>query len=357
MEEWRIIDHSINKSVVENMYYISSFGRIKCDGNIYNPEYKSSNGYNYTFMNCINGNVNLFPVDELVVRAFSLIPEQLMHSHIEIFHLNGNNRDDYVDNLSVSKFYRKWKIITYPRIAPNAYEISNDGMVKSLYTHKLHNYQVDSRYGYVFTSLKHTDGSHRHEFVHRLVAWEFAENRNPDYDVNHINGNKQKNYYKNLEWIDRKDNINHAKVTGLNNIEGSNSPLAKFDDELIEYICEKLVEFKGDIMKVLKDLNDKGIFEVSRWNIESIKYKRHWKNISDKFFNEGAFDGIVKKRQGSPVLDAEKVKLICKTLVLNDMDVYKTYQKLFNIIPGLSESQIYKIKKKYNWRNISENYF
>ncbi len=52
-------------------------------------------------------------------------------------------------------------------------------------------------------------------YVHRLIAQTFLPNPQNKTEVNHIDGNRQNNDIKNLEWCTRKENIRHAIDTGL----------------------------------------------------------------------------------------------------------------------------------------------
>ena len=63
--------------------------------------------------------------------------------------------------------------------------------------------------GYEFVVL-YKDGKHHNELVHRIVANAYIENPNNLPQVNHKDENKQNNCVNNLEWCDRKYNINYG---------------------------------------------------------------------------------------------------------------------------------------------------
>lgn len=72
--------------------------------------------------------------------------------------------------------------------------------------------------GYLRVMLS-KDGAGKNYLVHRLVADAFLEPRTPDdndaWEINHRNGNKADNYYRNLEWVTPSENLTHAYANGL----------------------------------------------------------------------------------------------------------------------------------------------
>ena len=112
-----------------------------------------------------------------------------------------------------------WKIITG---FENMYQVSNYGNIKSLqrksYTGRLLKERLlklnpDTK-GYLRVTLRKDNKSH-HYSVHRLVGIEFIDNPKNKEQINHKDGVKANNFYKNLEWCTNKENSDHAYNTGL----------------------------------------------------------------------------------------------------------------------------------------------
>ena len=59
------------------------------------------------------------------------------------------------------------------------------------------------------------DGKRQNFRIHRLVAIAFVPNPLNKPCINHIDGNKKNNYYKNLEWCTYSENSIHAVEIGL----------------------------------------------------------------------------------------------------------------------------------------------
>lgn len=96
------------------------------------------------------------------------------------------------------------------------YLISSHGRVKSLYFSKERILKSrDIANGYLQVALKSSDKINQ-ILVHRLVGKAFVRNKQNKPVINHKDGNKGNNYYKNLEWTTRSENILHSFRTGLN---------------------------------------------------------------------------------------------------------------------------------------------
>lgn len=148
------------------------------------------------------------------------------------------------------------------------YEVSNMGRVKSYnkerkkkdfifcYLNPIKNFK-----GYNMVNL----GGKQHK-LSRLIMKSFFGDSN--LQVNHINGIKNDDRLKNLEWNTPSENINHAYKNGL-----MNSGEAHYRSKLT----------KEDVIKIYKDPRYQRTiakdFNISQTNVNRIKRKIIWKHI------------------------------------------------------------------------------
>lgn len=96
------------------------------------------------------------------------------------------------------------------------YQISNLGRIKSL-KRKYRKKEIfiktsKNKDGYIYVILSKNNIS-KCFLVHRLVAQTFIPNPNNFPEINHKDENKYNNYVDNLEWCDRKYNINYNNLS------------------------------------------------------------------------------------------------------------------------------------------------
>jgi hypothetical protein len=87
------------------------------------------------------------------------------------------------------------------------YAVSSFGRVKNIKKGKLKPVFIHPKTGYCMLMLS----GGKNKYVHRLVAESFHPlSEFIGAQVNHKDGNKQNNYYQNLEWVTRSENIRHG---------------------------------------------------------------------------------------------------------------------------------------------------
>lgn len=101
----------------------------------------------------------------------------------------------------------QWKTIKdFP-----CYEVSNTGRIKSLKNNKERYLKAwNNTKGYLIVRLSHTIAEKRTTkdfYVHRLVVEYFSNNFQSDYEVHHIDKNRQNNNINNLICMSRKEHI------------------------------------------------------------------------------------------------------------------------------------------------------
>jgi hypothetical protein len=112
----------------------------------------------------------------------------------------------------------------------------------------------------------------RELYVHSLVATTFLGPRPPGQDVNHMDGDKLNNRASNLEYVSRRENLNHASKLGLLRVGEAfgRSPLK--DDDILTIRKLALSMRVGVIAKM---------FGVSYPTVYDIVLRKTWKHVRE----------------------------------------------------------------------------
>lgn len=180
----------------------------------------------------------------------------------------------------------------------------------------------------------HTSFRKKKSLVHRLVAEAFIPNPENKPEVNHINGKKYFNWYKNLEWVTRQENADHASLTGLMRV-GVNCKTSKYSEEQVHRVC-KMIENGVNYREIARML------DVKHSLIDGIVYGNEWKSISSQY--------NISKSHRNKKADRATVEAICEKLQdgVRPVDMIREY--------GFDEHLINTVKYGYAWRDISNNY-
>lgn len=165
----------------------------------------------------------------------------------------------------------------------NSYQVSSFGNVRSLDRTVIYGDKKGQYHTIQGKLLKPTlsDGyetvglSGKTFTVHRLVAKAFIPNFSEDLVINHIDGNKSNNFYKNLECITQSENIKKSIKTTNGNI-GVHQKDSKLNDEMVIEIRKHLLE------KKLNQREIADLYNVSPSTISEIKTGRKWKHVGDE---------------------------------------------------------------------------
>jgi hypothetical protein len=150
------------------------------------------------------------------------------------------------------------------------YKLSNFGRIYSVRNKLIMTLEllVNGYYRVCFNS----SGKRDRFRVHILVATHFIDNPNGKTQVNHKDGNKKNNHYKNLEWCTPSENLQHAFSLGLKDTKGEKHPLSALTEREVKEIRLKK-ENGASNFDLAKE------YETTTYNIYNIVVKRSWKHI------------------------------------------------------------------------------
>lgn len=245
-----------------------------------------------------------------------------------------------------------WAPITndiVPGIVENKYIVSNYGFISNIdYSNHGQVYsfnylgQFNNR---AYVNLSLADGSGILALVSRIVAKCFVPGYAIGLEVNHKDGNPINNYYRNLEWVTRSENIRHAYDNNL--IQ------SLVDEETVHKICKLLEEDKLSAIEIAVATGLDLISSNPIALISAIKKGKLWCHISKNY-------KIPLGRHGR-IFNDDQINEICSILekdgintttidIVNKLgiEVNGSMQKYNNIISAI------KHKRRYTY--ISNNY-
>lgn len=131
----------------------------------------------------------------------------------------------------------EWRVCAkYP-----AYEVSSFGRVKNIKTKNILKPRTNSERMYQLVHLRTgvPTKNGKYAYVHRLVAEAFCEKLSDEQDqIDHIDRRRNNNYYKNLQWATRSENLQNKGKGHCEYIFKDRTPIVLLDKETNELIAE-----------------------------------------------------------------------------------------------------------------------
>ena len=335
--QWKFIN---NRMIVPNKYAISSDIKFKDINDNSEPFlYKSTNGYDFVMLELNSNTIKnderyksrfmLFRIDLLVAYTFIPIPKSLQNKLLDVIHINGNTRDCNIDNLEWIEDVEEWRTITIPNITLNKYEVSSRGYVRKIVDKRLLTFHLNAK-GYPTVSLSinkpiTTNIGVHHSItkpIHRIVAYQFYGD--VDLQVNHINGVKVDNNYKNLEYITNYDNGRHAIITELRKF--------KVNDKELDMIYSLLEKYRST--KKVYELLSKSHPHITYNMIHDIKGGRYNERV----------DFTKHRKLPAYRLHVDEIDMIRDVINKYNGSNSKAYNEIHDHFPYISHSIVNHIK-------------
>ena len=218
---------------------------------------------------------------------------KILKSRIEYFldDAQGLYYKSWYDEIEID-YDEEWKDFEFP-IKLEGFKISNYGRLLRPNGTIAPQYYDKDGYQRVSIYVKDFYGEKKHlrriEKTHRLVAYHFIPNDNPEIKafVMHKNDVRDCNFYSNLEWGTPQENMAHKMKFGRHRVLfGEDKPEAKHSENLVINICELLEKglSKIDILSSLELISDDEVKNKSyKILVTNLKRRHIWKHITKKY--------------------------------------------------------------------------
>ena len=145
------------------------------------------------------------------------------------------------------------------------YEVDQDGNVFSIRNQKILK-QYSNGTGYLKVNLYDRSGKCKKKYIHRLVAEAFVPNPLNLKEVNHKDLNKKNCNASNLEWCDRKQNLQHSYDNGMKRTCETHG-CSKLNWKAVDDIRSKALSQKAYAQK----------YNISVCTVSAVQCNRTWK--------------------------------------------------------------------------------
>lgn len=210
------------------------------------------------------------------------------------------------------------------------YAVDVFGNVYSLYSDRFLKL-FENPDGYLVVGL-HSDSTKKVKkfSVHRLVGLCFCDNPDNKPQINHKDGDKRNNFFKNLEWCTAQENTIHAYKNGLYiNKKG-------LSIEEIHKVCKMLEQ--GMKSREITDI----LGLTSTKYVQMIKNKERWTCISEEY--------DIHHTPNRIRIDVATVKKICEALT-KGWTITKISKEY-----GVGTSTVHRIKHRRTYSDVSSPY-
>ena len=274
----------------------------------------------------------------------------------------------------------EWKHINHPNVKKE-YLISSDGVIKNKRTNEIcgEDFILHSNNGYDYVLLANVENNKQFFAIDELVA--FAYLGVPDnikdkiVTVKHINCDLRDNTVTNLAWVENHEEWLLCTYPKIYKNEYEISSWGRVRNIRTSHIYSLTPDSHNHYYVRLKDMTGKwinfaihrlvcyefnNIEDYSKYDVNHIdgnprnNYVKNLEWVTRSVNNMHAL--LTCLRVPYRIFTESEVRKICEELLIDDSGV-RIFNKLKNQIPNLKMKDISSIKRKFQYKEISDEYF